>query len=62
MLGDEGARSAPPGLALLALPLDPLLLTTANLAEMPWVPPSHTHGSDGFVQRFHGVGDRVLST
>ena len=60
--GMKALRVFPEGLVNIFIPFDLLPINTANLAEMPWVPPSYTDGRDGYVERFHGVGDKLLSS
>jgi hypothetical protein len=46
----------------ISIPFDLLPMITANLAEMPWVPPSYTDGRDGYVERFTRVEQTLQST
>lgn len=39
-----------------------LPMITANLAEMPWAPPSYTDGRDGYVERFSKMEETLRST
>jgi uncharacterized protein (DUF169 family) len=60
--GMKALRVFPEGLVLLSIPFDLLPMITANLAEMPWVPPSYTDGRDGYVARFQSVEKSLLSS
>jgi hypothetical protein len=60
--GMKALRVFPEGLVNISIPFDLLPMVTANLAEMPWVPPSYADGRDGYVERFHAVGDKLLSS
>jgi uncharacterized protein (DUF169 family) len=50
--GMKALRLFPEGLVNISIPFDLLPMITANLTEMPWVPPSYTDGRDGYVERF----------
>ena len=58
----KALRVFPEGLVNISIPFDLLPMITANLAEMPWVPPSYTDGRDGYVERFTRVEQTLLST
>ena len=60
--GMKALRVFPEGLVNISIPFDLLPMITANLAEMPWVPPSYTDGRDGYVERFTRVEQTLLST
>ena len=60
--GMKALRAFPEGLVNISIPFDLLPMITANLAEMPWVPPSYTDGRDGYVERLDLASRRISAS